>query len=1077
MGSFGDWVRRRRKLLDLTQADLARQVSCSLSMLRKIESDERRPSDQLARLLADRLAIDDDQRELFLQLARGEFVPDMPNPIQTNYFSTPIRSEFAEQQTDLAPFVARERQLQQLHEYLARAIQGQGQMVFIAGEAGRGKTSLLVEFARQALDAWPDLIVAGGSSDVYTGQGDPLLPFRDIFRMLVGDIENAGMSVLINRKLSSRLAGTIQGFTEILLDKGPYLIGTLLPEAALESRLSQSFPHNPKSTELILRLHRQRARQAPSITPDARQERLFEEISTTLKVMSQQGPLILILDDLHWIDHSSAALLGHLAMRLKHSPLLMIGSYRPEELAQGRVDDHGGQIQHPLQEVLSESLRQFGHNRIDLDKPDPEEELDFVNALLVVNQYAFDNSFRKQLARLTEGQPLFVVELLKDMQERGDIIQGEDGRWAASLSVSWESFPARVEGVIEKRITHLPADLQSLLTAASVQGGTFFMEVIARATQTEPRELMRRLSMDLDRQHRLIYAQGVMHAGAERLSQFRFRHHLFQRYLYERLSAAERMYLHEAVGNALEALLGASADPDDIPASQLARHFQEAHLGLKASHYLLLAGQKAGRVLAFDEAIVYFERGISLLNHLSRSPETQSLEFELSLDLARALWHNGRVEEVAPAYQKAIEIARALDDSSALARAALAYEEPRWRLNLDPGLSQKYFSEALAALGEEESGLRVRLLVGLSRSLRTSGKQEELRATVDQALNMARRIDDPLALCDALHIKIHIDRRPESTNARLSATQEMIATAETIGDQERLADGFALSVYDLLELGQIEQVDQMIAAQKRVAEEIQQPFQLHVAAVFQTMRAILRGEFEEAERLANRAAEISRQIGIAELDGILGMHMFTIRREQGRIQEVAPIVKLVVAHNPETSAWRPGLALIYCILDQRKECQAVFERLVSDGLARVAQDSLWVASLAYLCEVCAYLEDAIQAGILYPLLLPYKDRAVVVGGATACFGAVARYLGMLAMTLSDWESAERHFEDALKLDARMQAWPWLAHSQVSYAAMLMRSDRDARGERANGLLNEARIAAQRMGMVDLGQKITNLLED
>ena len=1076
LGSFGDWVRRRRKLLDITQADLARRVSCSLSMLRKIERDERHPSAQLAELLADGLAIDDSQRESFLRFARGQYVADVPDPGQMNDALIPLWSELTHIKEEQAPFVARERELQLLHEWLGQAAQGQGKMVFIAGETGRGKTSLLVEFARQAMDAWPELIVAGGSCDVYTGQGDPLLPFQDIFRLLAGDIENAGMPGLIDPELVRRLAQTIPVFTEIFIDKGLHLAGTLLPEKTLEASLARSFPHSPKSTELLLRLQGQRAHQVSTVMPEVRQDYLFDEISTTLKALAQQGPLVLLLDDLHWIDPSSAALLGHLVMRLKHSPILMIGSYRPEELAHGRLDEHGGQTLHPLQEVLSESLRQFGHNRIDLDHAGSGEDLDFINALLGGHDSAFGEVFRVQLARLTEGHPLFAVELLRDMRERGDIIQREDGRWQESDAVHWESLPARVEGVIEKRIARLPAELLHLLTAASVQGETFFAEVIARAAQSDLHELTRQLNVDLDRKHRLVFAQGIMHAGTERLSQYRFRHNLFQKYLYEHLSAAERMYLHEAVGTALEELLEGSTAADDLPAAQLARHFQEARLGVKACRYLLLAGQKASRVLAFDEAAVHYEQGLSLLEDEARSPEIQHLEFELRLALAQALWHAGRVAEVVGAYQKAIETARALNDPDALARAALAYEGPRWRLNLDALPSQQFMREALTALGEEESGLRVRLLVGLARSLLASGERDELRTTVDQALQIAHRIDDPVALCDALRITAQIDRRPETTAARLSAAQELIATAESIGDQERLADGLDLSIYDLLELGRIEKVDQMIAAQRRVAEMIKQPFQLHVAAVFQTMRAILRGEFETAERLANQAADISRQIGIAELDGILGIHIFTIRREQGRIREVAPLVQLVVAQSPESSSWRPGLALIYRILDQKEECRAVFEDLVSGDQVMVTQDSLWVASLAYLSEVCAYLGDPVRAATLYALLLPYNGRAVVVGAATACLGAVARYLGLLARTMADWETAERHYEDALQLDARMEARPWLAHSQHEYAAMLLQRGRAADRTRANALLNEVAHEARRMGMASLVQDIQHLLE-
>ena len=1072
---FGEWVHRRRKTLDLTQEDLARKVSCSLSMLRKIERDERRPSEQLAELLADFLAVDDSQRETFLQLARGKFSAELNDPGRVNGSRIPLIANHSTQSDEYAPFVTRERELALLSEHLDRAMQARGRIVFISGEAGRGKTSLLVEFARRSLINHSDLIVAGGRCDVFAGQGDPLLPFRDIFRLLAGDLENSGMHAILNHTLVVRLAGAIPVITDTFLDIGPGLIDKLIPGGVLEANLAHSYPHHIQNTELLLRLKQQRARHTLSETIEQRQDSLFDEIATTLKVLAQRQPLMLILDDLHWIDHSSAALLGHLAMRIKQSRILIVGSYRPEDLVQGTpIDELRGRIQNPLQEVLGESLRQFGDNRIDLDRSEPGEELEFVNAVLDVSDNKYGKTFRQHLARLTEGQPLFVIELLRDMKERGDIIQTDDGTWQENESMGWEDFPARVEGVIEKRITRLPSDLRDILTVASVQGEIFYAEVIARVKQTDPQGLTRRLSAELDRQHRLIRGQGVKHAGIERLSQYQFRHHLFQKYLYGRLAAAERMYLHEAVGNALEASYLDSPTTDDVPSVQLARHFQEASLSEKASRYLLMAGRQAARILAFEEATVHFESGLDELQHLANTPDIVQLKYTLRLALAQALWHGGHVKEAFVAYREFMDHARTLNDPQALARAVLAYEEPRWRLNMNSDHSQQIIREALKALGEEQSGLQVRLLVSLSRSLLASGDQHELRTTVDQTLRMARRIVDPLALCDALRIKAQIDRRPETTTARLAAIQEMIAIAESIADQERLADGLDLYVYDLLELGHIDLVDQMIAAQSKAASEIRQPFQMHVAKVFQTMRAIMVGKFEDAERLAYEAADISRQLGLADMDGIFGIHMFTIRREQGRINEIAPLVKLVVANSPGDSAWRPGLALMYCILDEREACQTIFEDLASDGFAFVPQDLLWVATLAYLSEVCIYVGNLEKAAELYKLLQPYNGRTVVIGGATACYGAVARYLGMLATAQLNWDLAERHFQEAMDLDANMAAWPWLVHSQYEYASMLLMRGRKKDRQQANAILVETARAAQKMGMAYLARKVEKL---
>ena len=1044
-------------------------------MLRKIEREERRPSEQLAELLADHLAIDDSQRGSFLRLARGKYVQDFEQPGYGNGSGIPLPAEIAGQSGQAPPFVARERQLQQLHAQLDRAMQGKGRIVFITGEAGRGKSSLLSEFARQALNAETDLILARGSSDVYTGQGDPLLPFRDIFRTLVGDFDNAALQGIISRELAARLARAIPDITESLLENGPHLIDKLVPGASLEAHLTRGYAHHPKGTALLLRLQGQRARQASSATQEFRQEYLFDEISSTLSAISQRHPLMLMLDDLHWIDHSSAALLGHLAMRLKQSPILIVGSYRPEELAQMQTtDEQGRQVQHPLKVVLSESKRQFGHNRIDLDHYAPGEELEFVNALLDVSANDFGEAFRVHLASLTEGHPLFLVELLRELREQGDITQADDGRWRENQALSWENIPARVEGVIEKRIGRLPDELLGLLTTGCVQGEAFDAEVIAQVQQTDPGQIIRRLSDDLDRQHRLIHEGGLMLTGTGRLSQYRFRHQLFQKYLYGRLGTAERAYLHEAVGNALEALYSGSENAGEIPATQLARHFREARLHRKASRYLLLAGQLAARVLAFEEATLYFERGLSELEKLDHTAENSRLEYELELELARSLWHGGRLPEALAAFQRSIDIARDLNDPDALARAVLAHEEPRWRLNLDSQAAQQYMREALAALGEQQSGLQVRLLVGLARTLLASGEQDELRSTVEQALRVARQIEDPLALCDALRIKAQIDRRPETTSDRLAAIQELVATAEAIGDQERLADGLDLYIYDLLELGQIDQVDEKIAAQRRVAHEMKQPFQMHVAAVFQTMRAILWGDFDNAERLAKEAANLSQQIGLADLDGIYGIYMFTIRREQGRLQEIAPIVKLVAASNPQASTWRPGLALIFCSLGLTDECRSIFETLASAGFAFVPQDSLFAATLAYLSEVCSYLGDAERAATLYELLLPYDGRTVVVGGATACFGAAGRFLGMLSLAMSELETAERHFQQAIEQNAQMGARPWLAHSQYEYAVMLLKRGAAKDRRRAKELLQESSCTASTLGMAYLVEKAARL---
>jgi tetratricopeptide (TPR) repeat protein len=131
-----------------------------------------------------------------------------------------------------------------------------------------------------------------------------------------------------------------------------------------------------------------------------------------------------------------------------------------------------------------------------------------------------------------------------------------------------------------------------------------------------------------------------------------------------------------------------------------------------------------------------------------------------------------------------------------------------------------------------------------------------------------------------------------------------------------------------------------------------------------------------------------------------------------------------------------------------------------------------MASLTYLVDVCTFLGDKARAAILYQLLLPYAEHSVVVGNATACYGALSRYLGALATTLERWDEAAQHFEDALAMNAQMEAWPWLAHTQYQYATMLLARDQPGDDEKARELLKAALLTARELGMRALEERIT-----
>jgi predicted ATPase len=283
--------------------------------------------------------------------------------------------------------------------------------------------------------------------------------------------------------------------------------------------------------------------------------------------------------------------------------------------------------------VINEFQRLFGDITVDLDQ---SERRAFVDALLDSEPNWLGPSFRQMLFRQTRGHPLFTIELLRGMQERGDLIQDTERGWIEGPALDWETLPARVEAAISERISRLAYELRNTLRVASVEGVDFTAEVVAQVVGTSEREMVRSLSTFLDRQHRLVRAQVIERVGTRRVSRYRFRHNVFQRYLYENLDPAERAYLHDDVGHALETLYAGQENEIATIVLQLARHFQEAEIPEKAIRYLHQAGDMAARVSAFPEGIAHLTQALDLLMTLPNSIDRARQELSLQISLAIA---------------------------------------------------------------------------------------------------------------------------------------------------------------------------------------------------------------------------------------------------------------------------------------------------------------------------------------------------------------------------------------------------------------------------------------------------------
>jgi predicted ATPase len=592
-----------------------------------------------------------------------------------------------------------------LDSYLQRALVDEGQICFVTGEAGSGKTALVHKFTQRAQEKHRELVTAFGQCDAQTGMGDAYLPFREVLDLLTGDVDAKVEQGAITKENARRLRGIVSSSAEALMELGPDLLELFIPWAGLAVRLS-SFA--AEKTGLMDRLKqrfgRDRQPRAPK-TEGIDQSQIFEQYVSVLQALSNHHPLLIVLDDLQWADASSIELLFHLVRRMGDAALLVVATYRPDEVALGRA---GGR--HPLDKVLAELKRYRGDIWIDLDKAQETAGLQFVNTLLDREPNRLGETFRATLFRHAGGNALFTVELLREMQQRGDLVRDETGRWVAGSALDWSLLPARIEGVIRERLLRLQGESKQSLTVASVEGTEFTAEVVAQVQRIEPRALVRQLSNEVDRQQHIIESQGTRRLGGQRLSRYAFEHHLFQRYLYGTLDEIERAYLHEDVGLALEAVYDDQADEIAV---QLARHFVAAELGDKARRYLRTSGERAAARYAHEEARAYLTHALELtpsdareeryailltrehVFHMRGERDLQHKDLRALESLADELADNTRKTEVALRAARyaetisdypqaaertlaAIELAQAIGDSASEAAAYLQSGRVAW---------------------------------------------------------------------------------------------------------------------------------------------------------------------------------------------------------------------------------------------------------------------------------------------------------------------------------------------------------------------------------------------------------------
>jgi DNA-binding CsgD family transcriptional regulator/tetratricopeptide (TPR) repeat protein len=776
--------------------------------------------------------------------------------------------------------------------------------------------------------------------------------------------------------------------------------------------------------------------------PDTERHRLHTVVTDLLAGVSQRRPVVLVIEDGHWADAPTLLLLRHLAQSAWSGRVLLFATFRDTE----------AEVPQLLAQTLADLRRADDVVRLRLGGLSFQEVSEFVR--LVAEGWPGANlpEIARAISDLTGGNAFLMCELWRALLET-DAIATDDGelRLAGSLLAELGT-PESVREVVSARLARLAPATTELLELAATVGGEFELAIIRRGSRLAERELLAALD-EATRSGIVVELPGPQLA-------YRFSHELVRRAVYDHLSGVRRAELHLRIGEAIEAAEARSVRV----LTDLAYHFAASTAvdGMqRAVRYNVLAARAASDALAFDEAAQM------LITALELGVDDPREHAEALLELGMARHKAGKAFDALDALSSAAQIGRELEDAELLARAAVRYEEASWR----PGLAEgavDLLEEATTALKDDESELRVELLGGLARALDVQGRHERGAIVRANAIELARRLGYRAGLATVL-ARSYWSRGVTPIEEILEMLTEARVLGEELDDTELQAEAMSWRVPAFVAFADIPAAREEVAQLQHVAEITRQPFTLHVAAHYGAAIALSDGRLEAAEAMAHRSEEAGRMLTGRDASGTYGIQMFSLRREQGRLAELASVIRILATGERDRGPWRPGLASLLVELGMESAARRELARIAREGLEPY-RESLWLASLTYLTDACVALRDEGIAMLLYPELAPLAGGNVMIGHLVAYYGSADRYLGMLAATLGEWEKAEEHFERAREANLAMGARTWFAHTNYEYARML----HDRGGEhrrRTEALLVEADRLARDIGMAALRNRI------
>jgi len=792
----------------------------------------------------------------------------------------------------------------------------------------------------------------------------------------------------------------------------------------------------PELTELARLVPELRAEfPAPPGAGEPERYLVFGGVAAVLEAATTRRRMLLVLDDVQWADRSTALLLRHVLRCATDAGMLV--------LATARTGDAG--IADPLLDAcedLRRDTRRPGRlATVALGGLDESETAALVSAR---GRRGADRAFVRELRETTAGNPFFIEEMLRDGEAGG----AGGGR----------RLPAAVTEAIQGRLRRLHPDTVALLTRAAVCGREFRLDVLGEALGAPASRLVGPLEEAM--------AAGLVIEPA--IGRFTFRHALVRETLYAGIgSKSARARMHLAVGEALERL-----DGDDVPASQLAQHFFAArHVGgaERAARHAEAAARAAASVAAYEEAAAHETRLRKALALLGR--ERLPDRFRVLNSLGHRKWQIGDHRAAQATFLHMAALARRHGDAEQLATAALGLGG-RWydAEHSDPALVG-LLQEALAALPPGDGPLRVKLLARLAEAHRPADAEAAAALNRD-ALDMALRVGDDDALIHALAGR-HAALLPEADPAeRLAVSERWVALAAAGANREPLALALSWRIHDLAEAGDAAGARAAHERLGALAAELRQALYLNFAVSWDVKWLAAAGRFAEAEDQAREARRWSEKARTSYGTSLFAGQIFGLRRDQGRLEELLPIVERLMGGDPTLSAWRGGMLLARIQAGDAERAQAELSALAEHDFTSIRRDLFWLPAVCMLGEAAALLGDTAAAAALHARLAPHAARTAQAGLAFF-LGPVELFLGQLAATLGRDAEAERRFAAAEERSAALGLRTAAVRARCAHAELrLARAGADPAGRAG---LEAAAAEARALGMDAIARRAAEAL--